>query len=247
MPSLTVTFVGSGDAFGSGGRLQTCIHVASAVGSFLVDCGTSSLIGMKRLGIDPSSIGLVLLTHLHGDHFGGVPFLVLDGQFTRREAPLVVAGPPGVEARVQQAMEVLFPGSTAVARKFPVTFVEWSAGQSWVGAGVTVTPHPVSHPSGAPPFALRIEAAGRTLAYTGDTEWTDTLVPAAQGADLLIAEALFAEKVVRYHMSLSILRPHLQAIGAKRVVLTHMGPEMLAQADRCGIECATDGHMVRVE
>ena len=92
-------------------------------GALLIDCGASSLVAMKRAGVDPGEIGWVLLTHLHGDHFGGVPFMVLDGQFTRRTRPLVVAGPPGTRARVETAMEVLFPGSSRVERRFAVEFV----------------------------------------------------------------------------------------------------------------------------
>ena len=102
---LIVRFVGSGDALGSGGRFQTCISVQSEVAHVLLDCGASSLIAMKRLGVDPGSVDAVVVTHLHGDHFGGIPFLVLDGQFNRRVRPLLVAGPPGVRQRVVQALE----------------------------------------------------------------------------------------------------------------------------------------------
>ena len=116
MAPITLRFVGSGDSFGSGGRLQTCLHLSGAgEGSLLLDCGASSLVGLKRLALDPSEIGWVLLTHLHVDHFGGVPFLVLDGQFSRRARPLVVAGPAGVGARMHAAMELFFPGSTATS------------------------------------------------------------------------------------------------------------------------------------
>ncbi len=246
MSRIAITFIGCGDAFGSGGRLQTCIHVQAGGEPFLIDCGTSSLIGMKRLGIDPGSIGQVLLTHLHGDHFGGIPFLLLDGQFNRRTAPLSIAGPPGTQARVEQAQEVLFPGSSRARRNFPVEFTEWAPGRPWRQGPLTVTPFEVSHPSGAPPFALRVEIAGRTLVYTGDTEWVDALVPAAQGADLLIAEALFPDKVVKYHLSLATLRSHVDVLQVKRVILTHMGAEMLAQAAGAGMECAEDGLTVHV-
>jgi ribonuclease BN (tRNA processing enzyme) len=244
---MVITFVGSGDAFGSGGRLQTCIHVATQDDRILIDCGASSLIGMKRLGIDPKGIGLILLSHLHGDHFGGIPFLLLDAQFTGRAAPLTIAGPPGTQTRVEQAQEVLFPGSSRVQRKFPVHFAEWAPGKPWQWGAIRVTPFEVSHPSGAPPFALRVEAAGRTVAYTGDTEWVDALIPAAQGADLLIAESLFFDKMVKYHLSLAILRGHLSALDAKRIILTHMGPEMLAHAGTAGLECAEDGSSLRLE
>ena len=109
---MKVRFLGSGDAFGSGGRFQTCIHVESGASQLLLDCGASSLIAMRRFGVDPQAIDTVILSHLHGDHFGGVPFLILDGQFKRRTRPLLVAGPPGVEKRVRDAMEVFFPGSS---------------------------------------------------------------------------------------------------------------------------------------
>ena len=90
--------------------MQTCIRLAAAGQTLLVDCGASSLVGLKAQRIDPSTIDVVVVTHLHGDHFGGLPFLVLDGQFSRRSTPLVVAGPPGTRARLAEAMEVLFPG-----------------------------------------------------------------------------------------------------------------------------------------
>lgn len=90
-------FVGSGDAFGSGGRFNTCFHVAAERTRFLLDCGASSLVALKRGGIDRNAIDLILLTHFHADHFGGVPFFVLDAQLVaRRTRPLTIAGPPGL-------------------------------------------------------------------------------------------------------------------------------------------------------
>src|SRR5262245_6841708 len=115
---MDVQFIGSGDAFGSGGRSQTCIMLSGPSAPLLIDCGASSLIAMRRLGIDPSTIGAIVVTHLHGDHFAGIPFVILDGQFGGRTSPLTIAGPPGTQARIESAMEVLFPGSTKVMRQF---------------------------------------------------------------------------------------------------------------------------------
>ena len=125
---LRLRFLGSGDAFPSGGRLQTCLCLDGPGGRILLDCGATALVAMKRAGIDPATVGWIFLTHLHGDHFGGVPFVVLDGQFARRETPLVVAGPPGTPDRVTAAMEVLFPGSSRVARRFATDVVELCPG-----------------------------------------------------------------------------------------------------------------------
>ena len=95
---------------------------------------------MKRAGLDPSDIACVLLTHLHGDHFGGLPFLILDGQFARRSRSLVIGGPPGVRQRVEAAMEVFFPGSSKVDRRFPVEFVELRERVLALAGPASVTP-----------------------------------------------------------------------------------------------------------
>jgi ribonuclease BN (tRNA processing enzyme) len=243
---LRLRFLGSGDAFGSGGRLQTCLCLEGPDGRVLIDCGATALIGMKRAGIDPGSVGCVLLSHLHGDHFGGVPFLVLDGQFGRRESRLVVAGPPGTRERVPAAMEVLFPGSSRADRRFTTDLVELAPGVPTAIGSLTVTGFPVDHASGAPPYALRVECAGRTVAYSGDTEWCEELVAAARGADLFVCEAYTFERRVRYHLDHATLARNLERIGARRVILTHLGPEMLAHRQEAAAECADDGLVVEV-
>src|SRR3954452_6536640 len=122
---MNLTFIGSGDAFGNGGRVQTCFLLEQAgLDSVLIDCGATSLTALKAAGKEPNEVTTVLLTHLHGDHFGGIPFLVLDGQFRRRDRPLVVAGPPGTRERVEAAMELLFPGSVDARRRFALEFLE---------------------------------------------------------------------------------------------------------------------------
>jgi ribonuclease BN (tRNA processing enzyme) len=222
------------------------LHVPTAEGGLLIDCGASSLIALKRAAVDPASIGWVALTHLHGDHFGGIPFLVLDGQFSRRQRPLVIAGPPGVQARVEAAMEVFFPGSTRVARRFPLTFVELAEGMPLVLGPATVTAFPVNHPSGAPAYALRVALADRVIAYSGDTEWTESLIDAARDADVFVCEAYFFDKAVKYHLDYRTLRAHADRLGCKRLVLTHMSDDMLARLGDVDVETARDGLVVTV-
>jgi ribonuclease BN (tRNA processing enzyme) len=243
---VKVRFLGSGDAFGSGGRFQTCIHVESGASQLLLDCGASSLIAMRRFGVDPQAIDTVILSHLHGDHFGGVPFLILDGQFKRRIRPLLVAGPPGVEKRVREAMEVFFPGSTRIERKFETRFVELADRVAVEVGPVHVTGYEVSHASGAPPFALRITGEGKIVTYSGDTEWTESLVDAARGADLFIAEALSYDKRIRYHLDLATLLEHRSRLDCRRLILTHMGEDVLARLDGLAVEAAEDGKQLLV-
>lgn len=241
MASVRVRFLGSGDAFGGGGRLQTCILVESDGCSCLLDCGASSLVALKSAPMDPGDIDIILITHLHGDHFGGLPFFILDGQFSRRSAPLRVAGPPGLETRVNEAMEVFFPGSAGARRKFEVQFQELAEGVPASVGPLQVTPYEVLHPCGAPPYALRVQLHDRVITYSGDTEWTDRLIAAASGADLFICEAYFYEKRIPFHLDYSTLMRHHPELECKRIVLTHMSPDMLSHVRELAVEPAYDG------
>jgi len=238
---MELRFLGSGDAFGSGGRFQACLAVRAGPDLVLVDCGASSLVAMRRFGVDPGAVDGIVLSHLHGDHFGGLPFLVLAGQFSRRSRPLVVAGPAGTAARVRDAMEVLFPGSSGVGRRFPLEFVELADRREARLGAVTVTPYTVVHESGAPAFALRLAFEGKVLAYSGDTQWTDVLVDVAAGADLFVCEAYFYDKPVKYHLDYRTLMQHRAKLGCRRLVLTHMSEDMLARLPLAGVEWAADG------
>jgi ribonuclease BN (tRNA processing enzyme) len=227
-PAVTVTFAGSGDAFGSGGRYQACIHLRpDGASPVLLDCGATSLSALKSQGLDPGEISAVIVSHLHGDHFGGIPFLILDGQFSRRTAPLTIVGPPGTTQRLADTMECLFPGSSTVTRRFPVEVTELPPDSGKTVAGITVRAWEADHPSGAPALLLRLEVAGKAIAYTGDTAWTGILAGVAADADLLIAEAYHQDRYVPYHLRLADLEAHRDKLAARRIVLTHMSADML--------------------
>jgi len=241
-PSVTVTFAGSGDAFGSGGRYQACIHLRPAGASpVLLDCGATSLNALKRLGLDPGEVAGVFVSHLHGDHFGGLPFLIPDGQFSRRTSPLAVVGPPGTARRLSDTMECLFPGSSGVSRRFGVDVTELAQGTASTVCGVTVRAWEGDHPSAAAALVLRLSLAGRAIAYTGDTAWTGAITQAAADTDLLIAEAYYRDKNIPFHLRLADLDAHRDEISARRVILTHMSADMLGSEDHAAFERAFDG------
>jgi len=244
---MRLQFVGCGDAFGSGGRFNTCFRVECSQGQFLIDCGATSLVALRKLGIDLNAIRTIFISHLHGDHFGGVPFFILDAQlYSRRTTPLTLVGPPGFQARLTQAMEVFFPGSTGIARKFEFEILEIEPGGSRLVNGVEFSAFEVQHACAAPPLALRFTCDGRTIAYSGDTEWTDALIAAGHEADLFIVEALFFEKAIRHHLDYATYRANSGRIGAKRTILTHMSPDMLAHLGDVMEETAEDGKIVEI-
>ena len=248
--SMRLTVVGSGDAFGSGGRFNTCFLLETAKATLLVDCGASSLVALKARGLDPNRIDGIILSHLHGDHFGALPFLLLDAQFlARRERPLTIAGPPGSRVRIDQALEVFFPKSTANKWRFAWQVTEIEVGRPTDVLGHSVTTTEVVHYSGAPSTALRLSDGERLFAYSGDTEWVEALVTVARGADLFIIECYGYSGSLTGHITWDILKPRLADLRARRIMLTHMNPTMLAHLDEAraaGALIAEDGLVIDV-
>jgi ribonuclease BN (tRNA processing enzyme) len=126
---MRLTIIGSGDAFGSGGRFNTCFMIEAGGRAILLDCGASSLVALKARQIDPNAIDGVILSHLHGDHFGGLPFFLLDARFLgRRTRPFQIVGPPGTRERMTAALDAFFPRSSLRTCKFPLDIGEITPG-----------------------------------------------------------------------------------------------------------------------
>jgi ribonuclease BN (tRNA processing enzyme) len=165
---------------------------------------------------------------------------------SRRATPLRIVGPKTTKKRLSEAMECLFPGSTSIAWRFPLEIEEFEEGIEWSRGPVAVMPYRVKHYCGAPPLALRISCEGKTVAYTGDTEWVETLIPAGRDADVFIAEAYFHEKKMKFHLDFATLAEHLDDIRPKRLVLTHMSDDMLARLGGIAWETAEDGKVIEI-
>ncbi|MCP5402535.1 MAG: MBL fold metallo-hydrolase [Novosphingobium sp.] len=245
---MTLQFIGCGDAFGSGGRFNTCFHLTGERTNLLIDCGASSLIAMKQLGTDRNAIDAIVITHFHADHFGGIPFFMLDAQFfSKRTRPLTIVGPPGLPQWYERVMETGFPGSSATPPKFDLLLKEIAAGTTLELGEARISAFQALHgPPGGPYHAVRIEAEGRSVGYTGDSEWTPALAEAARGTDLFIAEAYFRDKHIQTHLSLSSIEQHLAELDTARLVLTHMSDDMLRQLDTIAYDVAEDGKLFAI-
>jgi ribonuclease BN (tRNA processing enzyme) len=242
---MRLTVVGSGDAFGSGGRFNTCFHLAAGERRVLIDCGASTHVALRLRGIDPNTIDAIIFSHLHGDHFGGIPFLLLDGQFLHpRQRPLLFAGPPGTKDRINALLDVFFPGSTKSKWRFPWSVTEIPLETPTDVLGLNVFSREVVHSSGAPSTGVRVSDGKTLFAYSGDSQWTEALLPIADGADLFIVECYDYDREITGHMNWKTLQQRLPDLKARRIMLTHMNPTMLAktgEARAAGMLVAEDG------
>ncbi len=245
---MHVQFVGCGDAFGSGGRFNTCFHLVGRGINALIDCGASSLIAMTKLAIGRNDIDTIFISHFHADHFAGLPFLILEANYVlKRDRALTVVGPPGLKTRYAELMQNEFPGTGDLELRFPLTLRELEMGRRSEIGPIRVTPFHVQHDDRAGPcLGFRFEAEGKVIAFSGDTEWTDALIDIGQNADLFICEAYTRDKPVATHMTLSALERHLGHIKPKRLVLTHMSNDMLARRAELSFETAEDGMIVEL-
>lgn len=227
---MKLTVVGSGDAFGSGGRFMSAYLIDTDEGSVLLDCGATATVALARAGRDPNTIATIVISHLHGDHYAGLIWIYVQALYAvKRTVPLDVYGPPGIEQRFIATAELLFPGCTKVERKFKLSFHEIQAGKPVAVGPLRALALEVEHPSGAPSYGLRLSRGGCTVSFTGDTRWVDALVPLGQDADLYIMECYQFEKPTYYHIGWVDIAANLERIGAKRVMLTHMSASMLAR------------------
>ncbi|MFQ5513050.1 MAG: MBL fold metallo-hydrolase [Myxococcota bacterium] len=237
MPELI--FIGTGDAFGSGGRRNSAILVRGAEGNLLLDCGPSTLVGMKQLGIDPLEIDAVAISHYHGDHASGLPFLLLDYIYEgRRHKPLQILGPQGIEERVERLNKSCEYG---MERPYEVSFEEFNCESSCRAAGFRLVPYPARHHPETCPHMIRVEGDGRALFFSGDTGWHDSLPQTVGDVDLFISEATLFEETFEFHLSCLRLLQERSRFRCRRMILTHLGREVLENQERIGLESAEDG------
>ena len=245
--SITLHCIGTGDAFGSGGRLNSCYYLNSPEGQILLDCGCSSLIGMQNCGVVAAEIDTVIISHLHGDHFGGIPYLLLEGKYaSQRSKPLTLIGPPGLQQRVEAVSEAFYPGTLGNKYNFPVEYRLLDPKKTLQINSANIACFQVKHGRSKHAYGLRVETAGKVVSYTGDTEWTENLIPLSKGSDLLIAECFAYDQPRPSHLDYRTLLQHQERLGCRKLVLTHMGPEMLLRVGELELDTVNDGDIIEI-
>jgi len=244
--SVTVTVIGCGDAFFSGGNGATCFFVSAPPCNVLIDCGATALTGLKKNGLSADDVDVVVLTHFHGDHFGGMPFFLLDCARQKRTKPLTIISPPGGKVKVFEAFSLFYPGSEHALEPLQIIYKEFSGRDTVALQELRLESFPVVHTPQTLPHGIRLTVAGVTIAYTGDTEWCENIPHILHEADLALCDCTFFEKQEKAHLNYGMLQQHLPELVCKRLLLVHFDEEMLLNAIHVAPEMAKDGMVIQL-
>lgn len=241
--SVKVRFLGTGNAFADGGRSHACIHLEATGASLLLDCGGSSLPAIKR-AMNPATLQAIAISHLHGDHFGGVPYFVMEQHYAGRTAPLAIGGPRELQQRSTRAGEELYKEFFGkVTIDYGLSFVTLKETPVSLG-GAEVSALPVKHVAESDPHGLRVKIDGKLIAYSGDARWSDELIAVAKGADLFICESTNFSRSDPAHLSYTELIANRAKLDCGRIILTHLGRDAQAHLAEMELERAEDGMLI---
>jgi ribonuclease BN (tRNA processing enzyme) len=244
---VKLQILGCGDAFGSGGRNHSGYLLEIERRLLLLDCGPTTLLAMKKAGLDPSHLDAVFLSHLHGDHMGGLPFLFLEYLHeSPRQSPLHVAGPPGMPERVRRLFQLMYGDGSRPRELPPTAFHILEPEVMTTVAGVEIFPFRVPHQVRDISLGMKLTVQGKKILYSGDSAWTDLFITHSQNVDLFLCECSFFDRDSPNHISYRKIEENLSRLGCKKLLLTHMGEEMLAQREGLPVLSAEDGLVIEI-
>jgi ribonuclease BN (tRNA processing enzyme) len=242
-----IVFVGTSDAFGAGGRRQSAVLVRGPSGTVLLDCGVTTNTGLGALDIERGEIDAILISHFHGDHFGGIPLLLLAAQYNdARRNPLRIVGPPGTEVRVRALAEAMGHPLSENDFDFEILFDELRTDRLSEVGPVKARSFSTHHQPHTQPHGIVVETGSDRISYSGDTGWFDELPAQVAGSALFVCECTFWTPRYEFHLDHQTLVERRARFDCGRWILTHLGADMNEARSRSEFETADDGLVVHV-
>lgn len=222
MSYLELAFVGSGNAFAPGGL---CWNGFVVDGRFLFEAPPQALLSLNRMGIDPNALDAIVLSHHHGDHFLGLPFIMLHWKYFGRSRPAAVVGPPGTRELATAIGRSVYPGLFDIS--YELRWLEVEDGDFVEFEGLRIRAHRVEHDTRLSlnlGFSCRL--GDRFFSYTGDTGLCDAVLAMASESELVIAECSSVDERVPIHLNLVDDIPRIREAMPpdSRLILTHVTP-----------------------
>jgi ribonuclease BN (tRNA processing enzyme) len=209
---MILTVLGSGYGRATARRATAGYLVEWSGRALLMDPSAGTYGRALKSGLDPAVLDAVLLTHHHPDHTSDLAAILWARRKEGIDSELSLAGPPGTD-RLLDAVRAIDPTWYGA----PCRVVDYPLERT----GLLVTSYPADHTGGA--VCLRLVAQGKALAYSGDTADCDGLREACRDVDLALLECT-ANESTDGHMTPQDCEAVVRATGARRALLTHLGP-----------------------
>lgn len=215
-------FLGVGEAFDET-LDNTALLVTDKGGSLLIDCGFTAASAFWRHAPnhlpDPLELDAIYLTHFHGDHYFGLPALLVRMAEEGRSKPLTIIGPKGVERNVSAMQELAYAGTMSKA-PYELKIVRATPEDRLHVAGFVLSFAPNGHL--VPCQSIRVDFNGKSLFYSGDGRPTEETAALARGCDLVVHEAFALEGEVPGHGTVDASIDFALNAGAGKLALVHI-------------------------
>jgi ribonuclease BN (tRNA processing enzyme) len=238
-----VVLLGTGNPNPDPARMGPSVAIVSGANVYIVDCGAGVVRRAVQAGIGMPQLTRAFITHLHSDHTIGLPDLILTPAVTGRLQALEIRGPPGTRAMTANLLKAyredlhirLHGMEPSVAGAYVVVARDVKPGEIYRDDAVHVIAFAVNHGSWKHAYGYRFEARDKTIVISGDTTYSESLIAAAQGCDILVHEVYSQrgwEKRTpdwrRYHAAFHTSGPDVgrlaALVGPKKLVLYHQLP-----------------------
>jgi ribonuclease Z len=223
---MKVIFTGVGEAFDENlPNTSLLVLVDSQVKKrqVLLDCGFTAAHTFWQTSPDPKGLVAVWISHFHGDHFFGLPLLLLRFWEEERTRPLTIIGQPGVADKVLGAMELAYPGFYAKVA-FKIDFVEVRPGRDLDLFDLHWSFAPNRHSK--PCLGLRLDGKKGALYYSGDGRPSEETAALAMGCDLVVHEAFGLEPIIDGHGTVDGCIDFARKTRTKHLALVHMNRQI---------------------
>ncbi len=225
---MDLTVLGCGDAFGNAGRNNTSFLISEGGEHVLLDCGATTLVRLKHEKVALEDISTIVISHFHGDHYGGLPFFLISSMFEKpRKKPLTIVGPKGSEERVLNLQEAMYAGTAEKLKALDLSFYEYKEGTPLELDDKIIHAWEADHSPPSIPHSIRLEWKKKSIAFSGDTSWIENLIPLSDGTDVFICECNFLDKVSFGHLSYGELLEKESLFNTKQLWLSHMADEVI--------------------
>lgn len=225
--SSRITILGSGTCVPSLVRNPCSFLMQTGNGNLLFDCGAGVMRRLLEIGVSIYDITHIFLSHFHPDHSGELASFLFALKYPEpplQQRSLTIVAGRGFQSFFERLQSVYGDWIVLPAEHFSQIELRTDQADRHAFDTFTVESIPVDHRPESLAYRI-VDAAGKSLVYSGDTDVCDNLTKIAAGADLMICESAFPDdQKVRGHLTPSRAGRIAQAAGVKRLMLTHFYP-----------------------